>query len=160
MALIGAIYSRIALFSALNHILFLANEEATLKIKQGIRFPGLFKVTNQIAGKWKTKSIIWRILQLLFVIFSAPKINEFNFKPAQYCIDKIFELTKSCIWAISNGCKKVVIEPRVVQFLSEVILVISNRTRAAHSFNRAILAQIALHSVQLALFILLCIGFS
>ena len=52
------------------------------------------------------------------------------------------------------------VEPRVVQFLSEVILVISNRTRAAHSFNRAILAQIALHSVQLALFILLCIGFS
>ena len=33
---------------------------------------------------------------------------------------KIFELTKSCIWAISNGCKKVVIETRVVQFLSEV----------------------------------------
>ena len=110
LALIGAIYSRIALFSALNHILFLANEEATLKIKQGIRFPGFFKVTNQIAGKWKTKSIMWRVLQLLFVIFSAPKINEFNFKLAQYCIDKIFELTKSCIWAISNGCKTVVID--------------------------------------------------
>ena len=25
------------------------------------------------------------------------KLDEFNFKPAQYCINKIFELTKSCI---------------------------------------------------------------
>ena len=30
-----------------------------------------------------------------------------------------------------NGCNKVVIEPRVVQFWSEIILVISNRTHAA-----------------------------
>ena len=50
-----------------------------------------------------------------------------------------------------------VIEPRVVQFWSEIILVISNRTRATHSFDfeimRMISAQIALHSVQLPLFI-------
>ena len=48
-----------------------------------------------------------------------------------------------------------VIELRVVQFWSEIILVISNRTRAARSFNfeitRMISAQIALHSVQLPL---------
>ena len=31
-----------------------------------------------------------------------PKMDEFNFKPAQYYINKIFELTKSCIWAISK----------------------------------------------------------
>ena len=30
------------------------------------------------------------------------KMDEFNFKPAQYCINKIFEVTKSCIWAISK----------------------------------------------------------
>ena len=66
LALIGAICLRIALFFALNHTLFPANEEATLKIKQRIRFPDLFKATNQIAGKWNTKSIMWRILQLLF----------------------------------------------------------------------------------------------
>ena len=66
LAPIGAICLRIAQFFALNQILFPANEEATLKIKQWIRFPGLFKVTNQIAGKWNTKSIMWRILQLLF----------------------------------------------------------------------------------------------
>ena len=54
-----------------------------------------------------------------------------------------------------------VIEPRVVQFWSEIILVISNRTRAARSFDfeitRMISAQIALHSVQLPLLIIMWI---
>ena len=104
LALIGAIYSRIAPFFALNRIIFPANEEATLKTKQPIRFQGLFKVTNLIGGKWKTKSIMWQILQPLFpkLLFFPPKMDEFNFKLAQYCINKIFELTKSCIWAISK----------------------------------------------------------
>ena len=48
-----------------------------------------------------------------------------------------------------------VIEPRVVQFCSEIILVISNRTHAARlsdfEITRMISAQIALHSVQLPL---------
>ena len=34
-----------------------------------------------------------------------------------------------------KGCVKVVIEPRVVQFWSEIILVFSNRTRAARLFD-------------------------
>ena len=47
-----------------------------------------------------------------------------------------------------------VIEPCAVQFWSEIIIVISNRTRAAaRSFDfeitRMISAQISLHSVQL-----------
>ena len=50
-----------------------------------------------------------------------------------------------------------VIELLVVQFWSEIILVISNRTRAARSFDfeitRMISDQIALHSVQLPLYI-------
>ena len=54
-----------------------------------------------------------------------------------------------------NGSNKVVIKLRVVQFWSEIILVISNRTRAARSFDfeitRMISDQIALHSVQLPL---------
>ena len=49
-----------------------------------------------------------------------------------------------------------VIELRVVQFWSEIILVISNRTHAARSFDfeitRMISDQIALHSVQLPLY--------
>ena len=39
------------IFFALNCIFFPANEEATLKTKQPITLQGLFKVTNQIAGK-------------------------------------------------------------------------------------------------------------
>ena len=54
-----------------------------------------------------------------------------------------------------NECNKVVIELRVVQFWSEIILVISNQTHAARSFDfeitRMISDQIALHSVQLPL---------
>jgi len=56
-----------------------------------------------------------------------------------------------------NGCNKVAIELRVVQFWSEMILVTSNRTRAARSFDfeimRMISDQIAVHSVQLPLLI-------
>ena len=48
----------------------------------------------------------------------------------------------------SNTCK-VVIELRVVQFWSEIILVISNH---AYNFTRMISDHIALHSVQLPLF--------
>ena len=44
-------------------------------------------------------------LQLLFpklLFFSPQKMDEFNFKLALYCINKIFKLTKSCIQAISK----------------------------------------------------------
>ena len=36
------------------------------------------------------------------LIFFPQKMDESNFKPAQYCINKIFEMTESCIWAISK----------------------------------------------------------
>ena len=55
-----------------------------------------------------------------------------------------------------NGSNKVVIELRVVQFWSEIILVVSNRTRTARSFDFEItrmISEIALHSVQLPLLI-------
>jgi len=55
-----------------------------------------------------------------------------------------------------NGFNKVAIELRVVQFWSEIILVISNRYRAARSFHFEITRmssdQIALHLVQLPLY--------
>ena len=56
-----------------------------------------------------------------------------------------------------TGFNKVAIELQVVQFWSEIILVISNQTRAARSFDfeitRMISDQIALQSVQLPLLI-------
>ena len=158
LALTGANYSRITPYFALNRIFFPANEEATLKTKQPIRFQGLFKVTNQIAEKWKTKSIMWKILQLLI-----PKLSLFLPQKWMNLISNRLSTTsiKYLNWPspvfgrFQNGCNKVVIEPRVVQFWSEIILVISNRTRAARSFDfeitRMISAQIALHSVQLPL---------
>ena len=47
LALVNAIYSRIAPFFALNRIFSRVNE-ATLKTKQPIRFQGLFKVGNLV----------------------------------------------------------------------------------------------------------------
>ena len=99
LALIGATYSRIVPFFALNRIFFPANEEATLKkTKQPIRFQGLFKVTNQIVGKWKRE-----YREANFATFvSKKKMDEFIFKPALYYINKILELTKFCTRAISK----------------------------------------------------------
>ena len=78
---------------------------------------------------------MWRILQLLLrklCYCFSPKIVRFQ-----------------------NGSNKVAIELRVVQFCSEIILVILNRTRAMRSFDfeitRMISDQIALHLVQLPL---------
>ena len=34
--------------------------------------------------------------------FSSQKMDELNFRPVQYCINKIFELTNSFSWAISK----------------------------------------------------------
>ena len=86
-------------------VFFPADEEATLKTKQPIRFQGLLKMTNQIAG------------------------NSYPPPPQKKKMDEL----------ISNQ------------------LMISNRTRAGHSFDfeimRMISAQITLHSVQLPLLI-------
>ena len=53
-----------------------------------------------------------------------------------------------------------VIELRVLQFWSDIILGISNQTRAARSFDfeitYMIYDQIALHSAQLPLFVAIC----
>ena len=62
----------------------------------------------------------------------------------------------SC-FRFQNECNKVEIALRVVEFWSEIKLVITNRTPASRScdfvITRLISDQIALHSVQLPLFI-------
>ena len=74
-------------------------------------------------------------------------MDEFNFKPAQYCIHKIFKLSP-VFRRFQNGCNKVVIEPRVVQFWSEIILVISNQ---AYDFspNHTPLSSITIIKIQI-----------
>ena len=137
-------------------------QEATLKTKQPIRFQSLFKVTDQIAEKWKTKSIMWQILQLLLTVYQLllfpPQkwMNLISDRLSTVSI-KYLNWPSPVFGRFQNGCKKVLFEPRVVKFWSEIILVISNLTRTARSFDfeitRRISAQIALHSVQLPLLI-------
>ena len=80
-----------------------------------------------------------QILQLLFpkLLFLSPqKMDEFNLKLAQYCINQIFELTKSPVFGrFQNGCNEVAIELFVEQFWSEITLVITNQTCAVCSLN-------------------------
>ena len=99
---------------------------------------------------------MWQILQLFFLnSYFSPQKMDMTLISDPLSTASIKYLNWSCpaFGRFQNGCNKVVIEPRVVQFWSEIILVISNRTRAAHSFDleitRMISAQIALHSVQL-----------
>ena len=154
LALIGAIYSWITPFFVLNHIFFPANEEATLKTKQPIRFQGLLKITNQIAGKWKTMSIMRQILQLLFpkVLFFPPQ-KWMNLISNQ--LSTTLNWPSPVLWRFQNGCNKVITEPCVGQFWSEIILMVSNRTHATPLFNFEIMhvisAHIAFHSFQLPL---------
>ena len=156
MALIDAIYSQIAPFFPLNRIFFPANEQATLKTKQQIRFEGLFKVTDQIAEKWKTKSII----SGKFCNFCWQFANSYFFHPKNWMnlISEQFGTAsiKYLNWPgpvfgrFQNGCGKVVIEPHVMQFWSEIILVIQiELVRHAHSILKScIWFQLKLHSTK------------
>ena len=112
LALINAIYSQIAPFFALNRIFFPANEEATLKTKQPIRFQGLFKVTDQIAGKWKIKSTMWQILQLLFpklLLFPPQKWMNLISDRLSTASMKYLKCPSPVFGRFQNGCNKVVI---------------------------------------------------
>jgi len=128
-------YSRIAPFFAQNRI-FSQPMRMGQKTKQPIIFQGSFKATIKFQENERQKVIVWRILQLLL-----PKLCCYCFSPK--------------IVRFQIGPDKVALELRVVQFWSEIIVVISNRTRATRSFDfeitRMISDQIALHSVQLPL---------
>ena len=106
LALTDVIYSQIAPFFALNRIFFPANEEATLKTKQPVRFQGLFNRSNCWSNCRKNER--QRVSCGKFCNFCFqnsyffPPRDGWIFRPAQYCINKMFELTKSCIWAISK----------------------------------------------------------
>ena len=77
-----------------------------------------------------------------------------------HCVANFATFVPKTLFSISieneNGCNKGVIELSGVQFWSEIILVISNRTHAACSFDFEITYisdQIVLHSVHLTLYI-------
>ena len=97
-------------FSALNHTFSPANEKITLEQKQPVRFQGLLKVANEIAGKGKENCCIANFATFI------PKIL-------------LYISIKN-----ENGCNNMVIELSGVQFWSEIILMISNRTCTAQLF--------------------------
>ena len=156
LALIGVIYSWITPFFVLNHIFFPANEEATLKTKQPIRFQGLLKITNQIAGKRKMKDNEYH--EANFATFVSKSLI---FPPKKWMnlisnqLSTALNWPSPVLWQFQNGCNKVVTEPCVGQFWSEIILMVSNRTHATPLFDFEIMhvisAHIALHLVQLPL---------
>ena len=129
LALIDAIYSRIAPFFALNRIFFPANEKATLKTTLPIRFQGFFKENNQIAGKWKKKSIVANFATFVSktVIPPPPHPNKWMDQISNRLSTasiKYLNWPSLVFGQFQNGCYKVVIEPRVEQFWSEIVLVI------------------------------------
>ena len=116
-------------FFALNRIFFSTNENETVKQNSQSYFKVFFKLTNHIAGKWKKKAIVWKI--------------------GNFCCS-----SSSCIvgyWIVrfQNGFN-------IVAIGLQAVLVISNRIRAARSFDFEITYmisdQIRLHSVQLPLY--------
>jgi len=65
LALSGAIYSKIALFFALNRIFFSANENETVKQNNQSDFK-VFLTNQSLCRKMKDKkAIVWQIWQLL-----------------------------------------------------------------------------------------------
>ena len=108
----------------LNRIFFPSQWDSFTKTQQPNKFQGLFEEINQIAGKWETN----------FATF---------YKPAHYIgsIKYLYSRKNSCIerlkFVIQNRCDKVVIELRLLQLWTEIvmILVIWNQTCAARSFD-------------------------
>ena len=60
-------------------------------------FRGLFKITNQIAGKWRQRVSCGKFCNFCFQNFYSPpppkkkkkKMDEFNFKPTQYPVKSV-----------------------------------------------------------------------
>ena len=104
--------------------LFPSQWDSFTKTQHPNKFQGLFEEINQIAGKWETN----------FATF---------YKPAHYIgsIKYLYSRKNSCIerlkFVIQNRCDKVVIELRLLQLWTEIvmILVIWNQTCAARSFD-------------------------
>ena len=88
----------------------------------------------------------WNVKIFLFPLFSKLATDQYE-----------FGTEINWILQFHYGCNKVVLKLRVMRFWSEIILVISNRTRAARSSDlkntRMISNQFALHSDWLSLLI-------
>ena len=157
LAQIGVIKSRIAPFFALNFIF----SQSMRRLHQKQNNQSDFKACNQsnFIKMWDKEYHVANFATFVSKTVIPPPKKWMNLISNQLSTASIkyFNWPRPVFEQFQNGCYKVVIEPRVVQFWSEIILVVSNLTRTACSFNfeitHMISAQIALHSVQLPLFI-------
>ena len=136
LALIGAMYWRIAPYFALHRIFSPANEKALLKQNNQSNFKSCLKIPNELQENEK------KLLKL-----SKNQLITGSIK-------QVYRLYLS-YWSLlfQNGCNKVIIELRFVQFWPEIMFVIFNRVLRSFDFEitRMISDKIALHSVQLSL---------
>ena len=129
LALSTVIYSRITLFFVLNHLCSKSRHSfSTCKLMSCLIKSHLFSLYIASFLFWVQK--FWGVRAFLFLLWGE--------KASLFLLGQINIDTDWILW-FQNGCNKVVFELCVVQFWSEIILVISNWTSD----------QIALHSVQL-----------
>ena len=75
----------------------------------------MFKVTDQISGKWKTKSIMWQFCNFCFLTLTfSPQKMDMNLISDRLSTASIKYLNwpSPVFRQFQNGCNKVVIEPR------------------------------------------------
>ena len=127
LAFSSVIYSRITLFFAPNRVILVLNHFISVLNRTIFALYRIISVSNT---EWDVKAF-------LFPLFYQPATRSLNIR-------------NDWILRFQNGCNKVVIELRVVQFWSEIILVISNRTLPARSSDFEITRMILdrIHSTQ------------
>ena len=151
LALIDAIYSQIGPFFCFKSHPFSSQRGGYIKNKTTNQISRLFESNHPNCRKMRDKEYhMANFATFAYKILTSPppkkkKKNWMNLISDPHSTASIKYLTwpSPVFGRFENGCNKVVIEPRVMQFWSEIVLVISNRTQA----------QIALHSVQLPLWI-------
>ena len=117
LALSTVIYSRITLFFVLNHLCSKSRHSfSTCKLTSCLIKSHLFALYC-IISVLGTK--IWGVKAFLFLLWGE--------KASLFLLGQINIDTDWILW-FQNGCNKVVFELCVVQFWSEIILVISNWT--------------------------------
>ena len=105
LALIDAIYSRIApIFCFKSHLLPSQLGSYTKKQNNLSDFKSCLKLPITLQENERQRVSCGKFCNFCFQnsYFFPCKNGWMNFRPAQYCINKIFELTKSFIWAISK----------------------------------------------------------
>ena len=139
LALIDAIYSRIApIFCFKSHLLPSQLGSYTKKQNNLSDFKSCLKLPITLQENERQRVSCGKFCNFCFLTLTfSPQKMDMNLISDRLSTASIKHLNwpSPVFGRFQNGCNKVVIEPRVVQFWSEIILVISYRTRAERSFD-------------------------